>query len=902
VVPASLHRVEDLLLLAEADPRRAVVLATRTAAEAAAVRDLHTASVAERALGVAALHLEDLDAAARHLRAAKLLGRRAGSTDLVVQASIRYAFVTSLRGRPQQALRELDGILAADLDSHQRARVLAQRSAVHLQIGRFDEALSGYQQAVPGLRRAGDPLWLQRALFNRGVLHGYRHAFAAAENDLREAERLCRALGLELSLGFVQQNLGWVRSVQGDVPAALHHLDEAERRFTSMGVGLGELLSDRSQLLLAASLVSEARQAAAQAVELVERDRRRLQLPEARLLLAEAASLDGHPGQAVVQAQRAVREFCRQQRPEWATLGRFVLMRARQADGGPPVGVRWAARLADELAVAGWPGASVEAHLLAGRAALDRRQEAEGRRQLELAGSQRRSRGPALLRARAWYAEALLRRASADRRGTRAAVRTGLRVLDEHRAALGATDLRAHAAAHRTDLAELGLDIAFDDARPDVVLRWAEERRASHLLLNPVRPPDDPELAQLLGELRMAQSDIDAARSVGHVPPSLQRRQVELEKTIRDHCRRVTGGSTGYARSSLALDTLPAALGDDVLVEFLVRGATLHAVSQVDGHTRLHDLGPLCALDDLVDRVPFALHRLARNRSRASCDAALALLRQTARQVDAIVLRPLQAVLADRSVVVVPTGPLQSLPWSILPSCVQRPVTVAPSAALWLDARRAGSTGTSTGPVGPPAVAAGPGLPGAAAEAEAVGGLHRSPALVGADATVAAVTRSLSGARLAHLAAHGYLHSHNPLFSSIGLADGPLTVYELERLERGPGTVVLSACNSGRSMVCAGDELLGLTTAFLSLRTQQVVASVIPVPDAETAPLMTAFHEGLVRGWSVATALAEAQARMPTTEPAVVAAAAGFVCVGADAPLRPEAPGGRIPDPVDPAA
>ncbi len=134
-----------------------------------------------------------------------------------------------------------------------------------MQLGRLEEALVSYQRAIPGLRRAADHLWLQRALVNRGVLHGYRHQFPAAESDLREAERLCKSLDLELSLGFVHQNLGWVRAIRGDVPAALSYLDQAERRLSSMGAGLEEVLTDRSQLLLSASLVSEAREAAEQA-------------------------------------------------------------------------------------------------------------------------------------------------------------------------------------------------------------------------------------------------------------------------------------------------------------------------------------------------------------------------------------------------------------------------------------------------------------------------------------------------------------------------------------------------------------------------------------------------------------------------------------------------------------
>ena len=110
-----------------------------------------------------------------------------------------------------------------------------------------------------------------------------------------------------------------------------------------------------------------------------------------------------------------------------------------------------------------------------------------------------------------------------------------------------------------------------------------------------------------------------------------------------------------------------------------------------------------------------------------------------------------------------------------------------------------------------------------------------------------------------HLAAHGRLAPHNPLFSELTLADGPLFAYDIEQLAEAPHTVVLAACESGRSVVCAGDELLGLGAMFLARGSSQLVASPLPVPDAETAPLMTAFHRRLAAGLPVAEALAQAQ-------------------------------------------
>jgi CHAT domain-containing protein len=230
--------------------------------------------------------------------------------------------------------------------------------------------------------------------------------------------------------------------------------------------------------------------------------------------------------------------------------------------------------------------------------------------------------------------------------------------------------------------------------------------------------------------------------------------------------------------------------------------------------------------------------------------------------------------VGDRPLVVVPTGALHAVPWSILPSCRDRPVTVTPSATLWAtESPRDAAAGAF--------VAAGPGLPGARDEALAVAAVHHSAVLLDAAATVDAVLAGLDGAGIAHLAAHGRLSASNPLFSGLLLADGPLMVYDLDRLGSVPRTVVLGACDSGRSVVRVGDELLGLAAAFLARGAGQLIGPIVPVPDAQTAPLMVALHRRLVSGAAPAVALAEAQRELAATpDPAALAPAAGFICVG----------------------
>jgi tetratricopeptide (TPR) repeat protein len=875
-----LDEARAALRLAEADPGRSVELATTIARRAREKRDLAAAAVAERALGLATLLASDegVETAFRHLRAAIKLGHRAASPELAAEARMTLAFALTVRGRPHHGLRELDRALP-QLAGVARARAQAQRGAILYALDRFDEALTAYRTALPLLRRAGDRLWVLRVLTNRGVLHGYRHAFAAAEADLREAGQLAAALGLEPARALVWQNLGWIHGVRGDVPAALHHLDLAEEHYRRLRTKVGWLLTDRAELLLSVGLISEAKEAAVAAVRELEREGREIGLPEVRLLLARAATLDGDPGNALAQARLAVRELTRQRRGRWATLARYMVLHSRLAgDQRGRVAVPQLEKAAADLAADRWPIAAMEARLQAAGLAIERGWPARARGQLEQA-ARGRQHGPALLRARAWHAEALRRWTCGNTRGAAIAIRTALRILDEHRAGLGATDLRAHASRHRVELAELGLRMAFAGGRPERVFEWAEQGRAGHLLLRPVRPPDDPVLADAQAQLRAVTKEVARARGAGHGTTRLEQRQVALEREIRDYVRRQPGEGGAPAAAPVSVRALAAVLGDAALLEFVRLDDSLHAIAVVDGVVRMRPLGPVAPIRDLISRVPFALHRLARHRVPAdSRAAAVSLLSHVAERLDAALLRPFAARLADRPLIVVPTGPLQSLPWSILPSCAGRPVSVSPSATLWYAGRP--SPAGRRGGGGHVVVAAGPRLPGARAEAVEVAEIHGATALTDAAATVETVLTALDGADLVHLATHGRLHAHQPLFSSLEFADGPLTVYDLERLKRAPRTVILAACDTGRSVVRAGDELLGLSATFLALGTAQVVGTVVPVVDAATTPLMVAFHRRLAGGDPPAAALALAQRQVAAGDSAEMAAAAGFVCLG----------------------
>jgi tetratricopeptide (TPR) repeat protein len=707
---AVLAEAEAALAAVDRDPHSGLPLAERAARRAVRAAHPAGASTAERAWGHALLHKGDLAGAVRHLSRAAAWGTRAGSPQLTAEARHKLAFAVLQRGRPQAALREIDAALPA-LRGAPAARARAQRAIVLHVMGRLDESLAEYDAALRVLRREADRLGVQRMLINRALVHCDRHAFAAAERDLTEAERLARELGRPLTIGLIANHLGLMESLRGDVPAALRHLDRAERIIGARGAQLGTLHQDRAELLLSVGLTAEAKAAAARAVETYGRERRRLKVPEVQLLLTQAELLSGNPAAAERHAAAALRRFRAQDRRAWAELARLNLLRARLAAGGRPrqPGAVVEARVAT-LDTAGWPGAALDARIVAARLAAGRggAEGDRGRRHLARAAAAARTRGPVLVRARGWYARALQRRAAGDPRGVLAAARAGLGILDEHGAAMGATDLRVHAAAHRADLVELGLTVAFETGRPEALLEWSERARASRLLTAPVRPPDDPELTALLARLRTVTREL--ADRPG-APAPLLARQAALERRIRDRSRHLAGAAaTGSARESpVAARELGAALGPWALVEYVRRDGVLHALTVVDGRVRVRRLAGV-DLGDLIERMSFALRRYARRAARpAALAAAAALLADTAGRLDALLLRPLSEV-DDRPLVVVPTGPLHSLPWSQLPSCAGRPVTVAPSATLW---HRARAHPPARGPV---AAIAGPRLPAAGPE------------------------------------------------------------------------------------------------------------------------------------------------------------------------------------------
>jgi CHAT domain-containing protein len=173
-------------------------------------------------------------------------------------------------------------------------------------------------------------------------------------------------------------------------------------------------------------------------------------------------------------------------------------------------------------------------------------------------------------------------------------------------------------------------------------------------------------------------------------------------------------------------------------------------------------------------------------------------------------------------------------------------------------------------------------LSGASAEIARLRQLYpHATVLTPPDSTAAAVVRHLDGADIAHLACHGRLRSDNPLFSSLSLSDGPLTLQELETRAVAPHRLILASCQSGADVSYAGDEVLGFVSAVLSRGTAGVVASITTVPDVTVPDLMVALHDRIRAGRTLARALFEARQSLDRRDPAAYVNSCTFNAYGA---------------------
>ncbi|WP_347346026.1 CHAT domain-containing protein, partial [Microbacterium sp.] len=409
----------------------------------------------------------------------------------------------------------------------------------------------------------------------------------------------------------------------------------------------------------------------------------------------------------------------------------------------------------------------------------------------------------------------------------------------------GSLDLATSFVMHGRRLIFAGLRSAVRSGRPGDVFDWSERARHLSQQVVPLRPPPDAALAADLAALRRLR-DEDGTGDWLSDP-----RAVELSERVRR--RQWSATRASGVRERISLEGLRAALpGDTAFVTYVFDETGLAVLAVTGDVVRFQRVDTWQRIVATMAGLRADLDIAASVRSGPMAALVGRTLDDRLAALSAALVEPILPVLADRRVVITVPGILGGIPWGMLPAMRGRVFTVATSATQWIS-ERAARPAPGTGFVVGPRVARG--HEEAALGSAAWGG---GELLDAEHATVRAATALASRVGVLHVAAHGRHAADHPLFSGLELADGALFGYDIDLMPRVPDTVVLSACEVGRSSVRWGEEAVGMTRIWLHAGTRCVIAAPVVVADDVACELLGAVHERLAAGESPSAALAAA--------------------------------------------
>jgi tetratricopeptide (TPR) repeat protein len=769
------------------------------------------------------------------------------------------------------------------------ALVHQNRGGCYEYIGLYEEALVAYAAAEGRYRVLGMTDRLGEILDNRGaillLLGRGKEALAAHE----AAAAIFAAAGLTLSHAKALSNIGEANRQLADYRRSLDAFERARRLYDSLGAlaDKGLLLIDTAGAYLELNLYAEALAAYQKAHALLRHtgmvhDRARAlwgigstliarsEFEEAETALVEAADLfaaaDNAPLLSGVMLEQA------------------ALQEARGDHGAAVATVRRALSLVSER---DWSVQRVYAHLRLADLLLPDDSEAES----HLLEASRLAERLALPHLRYRLNERLgsLRRLQGRDEEARVLLEAAVDEIERLRGTVAHETMRASFLRDKTTAYEelLKLHLASggdeDSHSAFAIAERAKSRALVDLLTGVVQGSATLADDAVEGRIRDLQSDLNVTygRMFGGTDddmplPDLRGRAVELEREISQLRLRAAATSDLFAPPA-ASDSLQHLPPDVTLLAYHLVGDEIVTFFHGQGGIRVvRNPGSAATVARLVQQLDVQWDRLGTGREFAERHMAL-LERSTQRVLTSLyeeLIESLEPLLeetvdrtsdrteASRKLVIVPHGLLHRVPFHALfdggSYLLERfEVSYAPSAKVYSLCQGRIPRGFDKALV---LGVADPSIPAVAEETQAV--VKHLPAaelLRDQQATVEALRLKVPGCGVLHLACHGMFRVDNPMFSSLKVGDGWLAASDVIRLDLEGALVTLSACESGRNEIYAGDELMGLTRAFLGAGATTLVASLWLVQDETTAELMENWYEHLSQGVGRATALRNAQ-------------------------------------------
>ncbi|MCA1592100.1 MAG: CHAT domain-containing protein [Acidobacteria bacterium] len=862
------------------------------------------AALAAWVAGIAALTGGQMERAIEHLDDAEARFLALGKSHTAASTQVSKIYALAMLGRYDEAIstalraREVflahDDTLAAGRIEHNVGNICCRRDL--------------YKEAEHYLKLARERFlptddYKQLAMIENSLASNYTllHDFRSAEELYKQAFERAELAGLVVTQAEIEASRGNLALFQGRYDRALDLFERSRRRYSALGMQHQSAIAEveLADAYLELNLATEAAHVyarviptfaelgmrAEQARALAQGGRAALllgRMDEAHGMLAEARTLYAAEGNDVGEA--------------FVTLTEAQLHHAEGDDEATGV---LAAQAEAPLARAGNLRRMLLARWLRGEAA--RAQGQERLAQILLDNTLRDAEAQALPQI-AEYCHTSLGLLAASRGDTALAeesFKRAVSLIETLRAPLPAEEFRtAFLADKLTPYDELVRLCLADDERARVTEAFSYvERARSRALVEMMsgtldaRPqPRDPfearlaeQLVQLREELSWFYSQInrpsaqDASRTAAAMQAlhdAVRERETKTLELMRQLQQR--GGDTATLQRVEPLDVpaLQRELGaDTALVEYTsLDGRLLAFVMTADGVEVVRDLASEEEVNHALGQFRFQIGslRYGAARMRPHLEDLATRARHYLGVLYELLLRPVETRIGEKRLVVVPHRALHYVPFHALHDgeayvIERREVTYAPSAGVLRfclkGPQRAFDRALLLG-------VADEQTPHVRDEINALAPLFKeATALLDEHATLAALREHAPLADVLHLACHGQFRPDNPLFSSLRLGDGWLTVRDAYALEFHGGLVALSACETGVSAVAPGDEVIGLARGFFSTGAQSLLLSLWTVDDEATARLMTGFYTRLRAGERLAAALRSAQLELMKVQP-----------------------------------
>ena len=816
------------------------------------------------------------------------LSEALGNKDGIARTLNSIGVIHYLQGNYEQALEIYQKSLAmreALGDNAGIAITLTNIGRVHYSQGNYVQALETYQRSLPLYEAIGSKDGIARTLVNIGNVQYGQGNYAQALETHQKSLAMSEALGDKAEIAIALSNIGNVHSAQGNQTQALEYYQKS--------LAMSEALGDKANVSGTLNNIGGVHLAQGNYTQALEYYQKSLALSEvlgnkdgvARTLnnIAIVHHEQGNYQQAmeIYQKSLAMREALGDKAGVSTTLA--AMGNASRLQGNYPQALDFAGRAAVLAKQFDYPDEFWRAQNEIGQSCRALNQLALARQAFDEAIGAIET-----LRAQVAGGEQEQQRFFEDKLTSYQAMVELLVVQEQPSAAL--------AYAERAK-ARVLLDVLHSGhINVNKALTAAEQEREqgfnNHLVSlntqitreNLRSQPDSARLKDLKAQLQKARLDYEAFQTGLYAAhPELKTQRGEVE--------------------TLTLEQARALLPDrrSALLEYVV----------TDDRTYLFALTG----NDELKVYPLAIKekelgaRIAQFRETLANGSAG--FRQPASELYDLLLKPAAAQLQGRtSLIIVPDGALWELPFQTLQPGPNRyliedsAIAYAPSLTVLremnkLRERKKDSTDSLTLlAFGDPALGEQTitrvkavlmdeklkPLPEAERQVNAIKqiyGAAKSKVYIGAEATEAHAKAEAGSYRILHLATHGILNDSSPMYSYLQLAqaegdskeDGLLEAWEIMKLNLNADLVVLSACDTARGRVGAGEGMIGLSWAFFVAGSPTSILSQWKVDSASTTELMVEFHRQLKAQmanpgdrFSAARALREAELKLLRSE------------------------------------